>query len=104
MKNAHIKYLVGGIVIVGGIVGGMIAGMRKNEAEAAPASPPPKPPPAPAPSKPASFYPSEAERQKRLDAATSAVQSGDQATIQKAMAGLSPEDRAKLQSMLPKFP
>lgn len=51
------KYLVGGLVIVGGIVGGIVAGLRKNAADAAPApgpTPPPAPKAAPQPSKPAS--------------------------------------------------
>lgn len=99
----NIKYLVGGIVVLGGIVAGVVAGMRKNEEEAAPAPAPPTPKPPPAPPKPASFYPSAAERDKRIAEATSAVQSGNQAAIQAAMGRLSPEDRAKLQAMLPKI-
>lgn len=98
------KYLIGGLVVLGGLVAGIVAGMRKNAEESAPTpAPAPKPAPAAPPPKPPSFYPSEAERQKRLDTATAAVQSGDQAAIQAAMGRLSPEDRAKLQAMLPKI-
>lgn len=99
MKNAHLKYIVGGIVIVGGILGGVIAGMRKNEEQAAPPAPPP-PAPKPPPAK-TSFYADAADRDRRLHDATEAVQSGNQDAIKAAFARLSSEDRAKLQSMLP---
>jgi hypothetical protein len=105
MNNAHVKYIVGGLFVIGGVVAGVVAGMRKNAAEAAPAPSAPTPPksaPKPAP-KPTGFtpYADAADRDRRMNDATEAVQSGDQAAINAALARLSPDDRAKLQSMLP---
>ena len=95
---------IGGAAVIGA---GVIWWMTRSKAApehrpTEPAAPPQAPPPVT--HAPTGWYASAADRDQRIAAATEAAKSGDPAKIQAALAKLSPEDRAKLQSMLPHLP
>ena len=103
MSKGTIALWIGGLALGGGL---LYLVLRPKPESLAPSPEPAAPassPPVPAPGQ-TGFYPSAAERDKRIADATAAAQSGDPAKLAAALARLSPEDRAKLQSMLPHFP